>query len=94
MALTHEKSVQRLFKLPESLNKALQEFAFANNTSDSDIVRKAIAAYIGIDDPTLHGNTKYTSDAERVQARRARQKARRDLAREVLKLVGSGSGED
>lgn len=87
MALAHEPVVQRLFKMPTSLNAALQEFAYARGMSDSEVVRDAICAYIGIENPTVHGNKKYATDEERVQARRQRQKVRRDLTREVLRLM-------
>lgn len=86
MTLSKEPMVARLFKMPQSLSDALKEYAYKHDTSDADVVREALCAYIGMANPTVHGNAKYANDEERLAARRVRQKARRDLVREVLKF--------
>lgn len=85
MVLSHEPTVARLIRMPKSLSDAIRTRAGQDNLTDTQVVRAALSTYLGIPDPTTHGNTRYHNEHERVAARRTRQKARRDLARELTR---------
>lgn len=78
------------FRLPQSLKDAMDKRAYELGISSSDAMRQAFAAWCGIDDPTVHGNTKYYKQEKRIAARReqTRQAVRKHRDSTGVKVSG------
>lgn len=81
-----------MFALSPTMKEAVAQWAYTNNTSASDAARQALATLIGYDlaneertAPDGRGRPKqYESKAARREAAKARRKAKRDLAKQLM----------
>lgn len=84
----------KMFQISEGLDNALDDFvADLDDNNVSQVIRQAIADYIGYDlenePPTIRGNRKYASEAERKAAQASRNKRRNAIKRDLVKAYNA-----
>ena len=80
-----------MFNLPVSLKAAIEAHAEKEGLTSSALVRQAIAATVGYELPEGMGRAKkYATEDERKAAQKDRDKARRDLIKDLLEKYRKG----
>ncbi len=80
-----------MFNLPIGLKVEIEKRAEQDGLTASALVRKAIADVVGFELPVgLSRAKKYGSDEERKAAQKSRDKARRDLIKDLLAKYRAG----
>lgn len=81
----------------EALDAELLAFAEERDTSKADIIRKAVAAWIGYDldaEPSGERRRKYATIQERNDAMKARAKEKREINKQLLRAIELGEREE
>lgn len=79
MANTHVPKAVVIFEIPEDLREQLDAWAYKEDVSRSEALRRAVCLLLDIpplDERALHGLTKYASVQERRHEKYMRRKAR------------------
>jgi hypothetical protein len=75
---------KQMFPLTATLKDQLGKYAAEHDQSVAEVIRQAIADKIGVKLEQTTQRRKYQSEAERIEAQRARTRAKRDLVRQLL----------
>lgn len=85
-----------VFFASEELEAAYKAQAAEEKISASELVRKAVAAYIGYDldgEPAAERRRKYANKAERDKAMRERAKSKRATTKAIMDAINAGKSQ-